>query len=211
MALYHNDPNCGLTFACFNDTHPFIHMPQVMSLSNLGDRDGMILIQNALNVCKRLRKYPLLRSSAKRIFGDYGTPPMYTFAGLQVSQNSCEVLDAAPFMKQLPFCHWKVLMKLMKRAEYCFESIADHQVISHMFHTKKAVLFKIMNIPSHNSVTALKYYGGLAFGCNVFLRCHTDLDCMMSIAQVHLKGKDKYELHDDLVSMSTGLLLHGHC
>jgi hypothetical protein len=61
---------------------------------------------------------------------------MYTFAGLQVSQNSLEVLDAAPFMKQLLLCHWKILMKLMKRAEYCFESIADHQVMSHIFHKK---------------------------------------------------------------------------
>jgi hypothetical protein len=93
---------------------------------------------------------------------------MYTCAGLQVSRNSCEVLDAAPFMKQLPLCHWKVLMKLMKCAEYCFESIADHQVISHMLHTKKVVLFKTMNIPSQNSVTLFKYYSSLAFGCNFF-------------------------------------------
>jgi hypothetical protein len=121
-------------------------MPRVKPLSILGDRDGMILIQNALNACKRLRKYHLLRSSAKHIFGDYGTPLMYTCAGLQVSQNSCEVLDAAPFMKQLSLCNWKVLMKLMQRAEYCFESIADHQVISHIFHTKKVVSFKTMNI-----------------------------------------------------------------
>ncbi len=169
MALDHNDPNHGLPYACFDDTRPFICMPRVMSLSILGDRDGMMLIQNALNACKRLRKYPLLRSSAKQIFGDYGTPPMYTCAGLQVSQNSREVLDAALFMKQLPLHHWKVLMKLMKCAEYCFESIADHQVISNMFHTKKVVPFKTMNIPSRNSVTPLKYYGGFAFGCNVFL------------------------------------------
>jgi hypothetical protein len=64
VALGHYDPNRGLTYACFDDTCPFIHMPQVMSLSILGDRDGMILIQNALNACKRLRKYHLLRSSA---------------------------------------------------------------------------------------------------------------------------------------------------
>ncbi len=33
----------------------------------------------------------------------------------------------------------------------------------------------------------------------VFLQCHTYLDYTMSIAQVHLKEKDKYELHDDIV------------
>jgi hypothetical protein len=92
-------------------------------------------------------------------------------------------------------------MQLMPCAEYCFESIVDHQVISHMFHMKKGVPFKTMNIPSckSKSVTLLKYYGGLAFGCNVFLLCHTDLDYTMSISQVHPKGKDKYELHNDVV------------
>ncbi len=90
-------------------------------------------------------------------------------------------------------------MKLMKHDECCFESIADHQVISHIFHTKKVVPFKTMNIPSCNSVTPLKYYDGLAFGCNVFLQCHTDLDYAMSISQVHLKEKNKYEFHDDIV------------
>jgi hypothetical protein len=85
VVLDHNDPNCGLTYACFDDTRPFICMPRVMSLSILGKRDEMILIQNALNACERSRKYPLLRSSAKHILGVYGTPPMYTCAGLQVS------------------------------------------------------------------------------------------------------------------------------
>ncbi len=169
MALDNNDPNHCLTYACLDDTRPFIRMPQVQSLSILGDRDGMILIQNALNACKRLRKSPLLRSSANCIFGDYGTPPMYTCAGLQVSQNCREVLDTAPFMKHLLLCHWKVLMKLMQRAEYCFESIAGHQVISYMFRTKNVVSFKTMNIPSCKSVTPLKYYDDLAFECNVFL------------------------------------------
>jgi hypothetical protein len=57
VALDHNDPNRGLTYACFDDTRPFIRMPRIMSLSILGDRDGMILIQNDLNICKRLRKF----------------------------------------------------------------------------------------------------------------------------------------------------------
>jgi hypothetical protein len=169
VTLDQNDHNCGLTYAHLDETRPFIRMPQVQSLSLLGDKGGMISNQNDLNTCKRIKKSPLLRSSAKRIFGDYGKPPMYTCARLQVSQNSHEVLDAAPFMNQRLLCHWKVVMQLMQRADYCFESIADHQVISHMCHMKKVVPFKTMNIPSCKSVTLLNYYGDLAFGCNVFL------------------------------------------
>lgn len=56
-----------------------------------------------------------------------------------------------------------------------------------------------MNIPSSESVTDAKYYGGIAFGSNVFLRCHTDADFTMSIAQIHLKGRDSYAMDDDVV------------
>ena len=42
-------------------------------------------------------------------------------------------------------------------------------------------------------------FGGIAFGTNVFLRCHTDADFTMSISQVFLKGKDAYNLEDDVI------------
>jgi hypothetical protein len=56
-----------------------------------------------------------------------------------------------------------------------------------------------MNMSSCKKSSPLKYYGGLAFGCNLFLRCHTNNDFTMSMAQVHLKGKDQYTLADDVV------------
>ena len=88
----------------------------------------MNAIRNAISACETFKKTPLLRSHGESIFGDYGKPVMYTCANVQVSQNSCEVLDAAPFMKEFLLWHWKVLMRLMQCAEYCFEAISDHQV-----------------------------------------------------------------------------------
>jgi hypothetical protein len=70
-------------------------------------------------------------------------------------------------------------MRLMQYAELSFESMADHQVLSHMHHAKQVVPFKTMTMSS--DPTPLKYYGALAFGCNVFLRCHTDDDFTMSM------------------------------
>jgi hypothetical protein len=67
VTLDQNDPNRGLIYAHLDDSRAFTHMPQVQSLSLFGDRGGMISIQNALNACKRLKKSPLLISSAKRI------------------------------------------------------------------------------------------------------------------------------------------------
>jgi hypothetical protein len=156
-------------------------------------------ILGALEECEKLKKTSVRRSDNKRIFTDYGMSVMYTCAGVQASRNSPEVLDCNPFLEQLPQCHWTVLMKLMRHAEYCYESYADNDVISHMFHAKQVVPFKTMSMPGSCQTSMLKYYGALAFGCNVFLRCHTDADFTMSMAQIYLKKKASYELDDDVV------------
>jgi hypothetical protein len=53
--------------------------------------------------------------------------------------------------------------------------------------------------PGIKEMSPLKYYGALAFGSNVFLPCHTDDDFTMSMIQIHLKGKDKYDVNDNVV------------
>jgi hypothetical protein len=82
-------------------------------------------------------------------------------------------------------------MWMMRRAELCFKMIADHQVVSHICHARMVVPFKRM--------LGSKYYGGIAYGCNVFLCCHTDADFTMSISQVFLKGRNRYKINDDRV------------
>ena len=85
----------------------------------------------------------------------------------------------------------------MGHAESAFESMADHQVLSHLYHAKQVVPFKTMSVS--DSTASAKYFGALAFGCNVFLRAHIDDDFTMSIVQVHLKGRNKYNVNDDIV------------
>jgi hypothetical protein len=162
------NPHHGLTIGPILNCHAFIRMPRYQSLHILG-KCGMTHISNALLACETLKKKHLLRSNGKTIFGDYGKEIMYTCAGVQVSQNSRQVLEAAPFMDKLPLCHWRVMMKMMQCAEYAFEAISDHQVISNVHHAKRLVPFKTMKIPSCNDYTPLKYYGGIGYGCNVFL------------------------------------------
>jgi len=86
----------------------------------------------------------------------------------------------------------------MKRAEESFKTIADHQVISHIHHAKKAVHFKTFTTTYPKSSSA-KFLGGIAFSTNVFLPCHTDEDFTMSIAQVFLEGKTSYDLNNDVI------------
>ena len=192
------NPCRGLTFTRIDSTLPFIRMPRQQSLDIVG-QFSMKDIVFALEECEKLKKTSLRRSDNKRVFGDYGKRVKYTCAGVQVCRNKPEVLNCNSFMEKLPECHWNILMKLMRHAESAFESIADNGVMSHMYHAKQVVPFKTMSAPFISETTPLKYYGALAFGCNVFLPCHTDDDFTMSMIQIHLKGKDKYEVNDDVV------------
>ncbi len=90
-------------------------------------------------------------------------------------------------------------MRLMMMAEHCFEEVADSAVLSHVHHAHNAVPFETMKLPHGNHTSPLKYYGRIAFGCNVFLRCHTDANFTMSIAQIFVKGKKFYHEKDDVV------------
>jgi len=136
-----------------------------------------------LKECEKIKKTSVTRSDNTRIFGDYGKSVMYTCFGVQVSRNSREVLPSNACMDILPEFHRTILMKLMRHAEYCFEDIADSEVISYMFHAKQVVPFKTMSIPGSSQTSMLNYLGSLAFGCNVFLRYHTDSNYTMSMAR----------------------------
>ncbi len=70
-------------------------------------------------------------------------------------------------------------------------TIVDHQVVSHICHARTMVPFKTMS--------GSKNYGRIAYGCNVFLHCHTNADFTMSISQVFLKGRNRYKIDDEVV------------
>jgi hypothetical protein len=193
-----HDPLRGLTFRRVDGVLPFARLPRAKSLDVL-KKMSMKEIISALEACEKLKRTPLRRGDHKHIFSDYGKRVMYTSAGVQVSRNSRGVLDCNAYMEDLPDIHATILMKLMRHAEYCLETIVDNDVICHLYHAKKLVPFKTMNVKTASEQARLKYYGSLAFGCNVFLQCHTDSDYTMSMAHIHLKGKDKYELTDEVV------------
>ncbi len=108
-----------------------------------------------------------------------------------MSRNSPQVLNHDPFQDKLKRHHWEALMWMMRCAELCFKMIADHQVVSHICHTRKVVPFK--------TISGSKYYGGITYSCNVFLRCHTNADFTMSISQDFLKGRNRYKIDDKVV------------
>ena len=121
--------------------------------------------------------------------------------GPQLSRNSNTVLNNPPFVDALPQRQWEQLVWLMKCAETSFRSLADHCVISHLHYAKKLVPFKpFTSTVDKSSTFSSDFFGGIAFGSNVFLWCHTDADFTMSISQVFLKGRREYNINDDVIA-----------
>ena len=52
--------------------------------------------------------------------------------------------------------------------------------------------------PSSLHQAPSRYYNGIGFGINVFLRCHIDHDFTMSIVQVHIENHS-YQVDDKIV------------
>jgi hypothetical protein len=131
----------GLTFPIIDGTSPFIRLPPAMPLQIISEC-GLSTIYDALHECEKLRRVAISRSDQKRVFTDYGKPVTYACVGPQPSRNSNTVQDNPPFMDSLPKHHWRSLLWLMKRAEMSFRALANHAVISHIYHAKKLVPFK---------------------------------------------------------------------
>jgi hypothetical protein len=126
---------------------------------------------------EKLRCVTQSRSDRKRVFTNYGKHITYMCVGPQPSRNSNTILDNPPFVDALPQCLWEQLVWLMKCAETSFPSFTDHCIISHLYHAKKLVPFKTFSSTVDKSSTfSSEFFGGIAFGLNVFLRCHTDCD-----------------------------------
>jgi hypothetical protein len=181
--------------------HLFVY-PTILPLTSLENvKCGLGKIYKALNAGENLRT-PLCRSNKKRVFTDFGKPIRYACVGPQASRNSQTIHDHPSFMDELPTCHWESLLWLLRRAQESFKTIADHKVISHLHHTKNAVPFKTFTTTNPKSTSA-KFFGGIAFGTNVFLQCHTDEDFTMSITQVFSKTNPIIYLMVMLLPIST--------
>ena len=192
-------PNVGVAVR----EHPsqslsIIRLPRNESL-RIMPKSGMMNIFMALVACEELSKVSIERGKARRIFGDgiSSDTPMYSSVGVQVSRLG-GVLERSPRYASLPDCHWKTIINMTRRAESALESFADTNVLRQLSAAKETVNFMTFSAP--NSHERVKYFGALAFGRNVFLRCHTDDDFTLSVTQIYLRGRDVYAPTDEPVA-----------
>jgi hypothetical protein len=73
-------------------------------------------------------------------------------------------------MQALPDSHWRTLVWMMKRAKSTFRLVAGHSVLSHLHLAKKLVPFNTFTSarPDNPSTFNAQFFGGIAFGTNVF-------------------------------------------
>jgi len=124
--------------------------------------------------------------------------------GVRPERTAKGVLNYDQWATRIGIHHWQHVMRMVRRAELLFESFADNEVIEHIRSAKEAIPFKTMRAPqnvdgSSKSIPPAKYFGAIAFGCNVFLRCHRDNDFTLSMCHILLDGKDHFDVNDEVV------------
>jgi hypothetical protein len=124
----------------------------------------------------------------------------YCCVGAQLGRAEKGVLSGLYRLKYgFPSNEWDSLHKLLKRAEYAFDRYMDTDIIRHISCARSRVNFNTMvPSPSSSHKKTARYYNGLGFGINVYLRSHIDRDFTMSIVQAHIDNH-AYQVDDKIL------------
>jgi hypothetical protein len=100
---------------------------------------------------------------------------------------------------RFPSKEWDSTHRVLKHAEYAFNRYMDTDIIQHISCARSWVKFKTMEpSPSSTHKKSARYYNGLGFGINVYLRSHIGWDFAMSIGQAHINNHD-YQVDDRIL------------
>ncbi len=195
----------GLSMPAIDGCRPFILIPCHLAL-HVSPQKGMQQLYNSLSHIQM--HSTLTRGHGKTIFGDKHQRVQYNTLGVRPNRVGMGVIDFDPWAETIGRNHCHNVMTMVRWAELLFESFSPDEVIKHIKSAKDVVPFTTMHDPpitdldhdvSTRAIPPAKYFGGVAFGCNVFLRCHTDDDFTLSIAHILLDGRDCYDLDDEIV------------
>jgi len=161
----------------------FIRLPRVDSIRIMKNGLGVCM---AMRACAMTQHQPLSRGTLNCVFTEDGNK--YSCVGAQPGRAKRGVQSGLYRLKNgLPSKEWDLLHNVLKRGEYAFDRYMDTEVIQHITSAKSRVHFKTMEpSPSSSSKKQARYYNGLGFGINVYLRSHVDMDFTMSIVQAHI-------------------------
>jgi hypothetical protein len=165
----------------------FIRLPREESINIMKDGRGLC---NAMRTCALTQCKTLRRGNVNCVFTEDDNK--YCCIGAQPGRAQKGVQSGLYRLKNgLPTKEWDLLHKVLKRAEYAFDGYMDTEAIRHITSARSRVHFKTMvPSPSSSSKKDARYYNGLGFGINVYLRSHIDADFTMSIVQAHIDNHD---------------------
>ena len=174
----------GLRFISPGEKTPvFIRLPRIDSLSIMNDGRRVC---SAMRSCASTQRQSLVRGIKNHVFTEKNNK--YCCVGAQPGRAERGVQSGLYRLKNgFRSNEWDSLHKLLKRGEYAFDKYIDTDIIRHVSCAKSTVNFKTMEpSPSSSDKKSARYFNGLGFGINVYLRSHIDHDFTMSIVQVHI-------------------------
>lgn len=173
---------------------PFLRLPRTdaLNLLGLGSHNKHTSFMNALDKIASVQKGTLFRSTRKVIYSD----DKYCVVGSQVCRASRGIRDHTYHKDKVSVSTWDTLWDYMLNIETAFASFVNTQEIRQINAARNCLDVKTMACA--DSSRRSRVFGGIAFGVNVHLDCHTDDDYVRSVTTVHVK-KEKYHLIDDIV------------
>ena len=173
----------------------FIRLPREESINIMKDGRGLC---NAMRTCALTQRQTLRRGNLNCVFTEDDNK--YCCIGAQPGRAQRGVQSGLYRLKHgLPSKEWDLLHKVLKRAEFAFDKYMDTKVIRHITCARSRINIKTMGTsPSSSNKKHARYYNGLGFGINVYLRSHIDADFTMSIVQAHIDNHN-YQIDDRIV------------
>jgi hypothetical protein len=155
---------------------PFLRLPRIdaLNLLGMGSNSKHMILMNALDKIASVQKGTLVRSKKKVIYSD----DKYCAVGSQVCRASRGIRDHTYHKDKVPFSTWDTLWEHMLSIETAFASFVNTQEIREINAVRNCLDVKTMACA--DSSKRSRVFGGIAFGVNVNLDCHTDDDYVRS-------------------------------
>ena len=173
----------------------FIRLPRSESLAIMNNGRT---ICHAMILCALSQNQSLSRGKKNHVFTEGDNK--YCCVGTRPGRAERGIHSGLYRVTQgFPCKEWDNIHKVLKRAEHAFDTIMNTEIIRHISCARSRVRFDTMSpSPCSPNQKSARYYNGLGFGLNVFLRSHIDRDFTMSIVQAHIDNHD-YQLNDRIV------------
>jgi len=188
------NPLLGLCMLLPSVNYPvFIRLPREQSLLSMNSGSS---ICQAMNSCAETQHQSLQKGGSKQVFTDGDSK--YYCVGAQPGRNKRGV-QSGLYKLKYGFLNsdWYTILNLLQHGEHMFDMYSPTNVIRHIVEARKRIPFVTMEpSPFSSSKQCARYYNGVGFGVNVYLRCHVDDDFTMSLVQVHMD--QLYQMNDPI-------------